>query len=156
MRRALLGTLLIAACASSADRKPAETGVPDIGSTSFAPVLGIELGSMTKTPAGIYIRDLSPGIGEPVGPGQQVAIHYQGNLADGQPFDANGPTDPPYVFQLGAAEVVPGFEEGVRGMRVGGRRQVIIPPALGYGAQANGPIPANSILVFTIELVSAK
>ena len=130
--------------------------MPDIESTSFAPALGIELGSMSKTPGGAYIRDLSPGIGEPVGPGQQVGIHYQGNLANGQPFDANGPTDPPYVFRLGAAEVVPGFDEGVRGMRVGGRRQVIIPPALGYGAQANGPIPANSILVFTIALVSVK
>jgi FKBP-type peptidyl-prolyl cis-trans isomerase 2 len=67
-----------------------------------------------------------------------------------------GASDPPYEFRLGAGEVVAGFDEGVTGMRVGGKRQVVIPPALGYGPQANGPIPANSVLVFTIDLVSAR
>ena len=156
MRPALLCTLTLAACTGSADRGPAEAPAGDIASTSFAPSLGVELGAMTQTPRGAYTRDLSPGTGVPVGPGQQVAIHYQGKLANGQEFEANGPADPPFVFRLGVGEVVPGFDEGVTGMRVGGKRQVVIPPALGYGAQANGPIPANSILVFTIELVSAR
>lgn len=156
MRRALFCVLTLAACGGAAERKPAAAAAPDIAGTAFAPGLGVELASMTLTPRGVYTRDLSPGTGDPVGPGQQVAIHYQGNLANGQQFDANGPADPPLVFRLGAGEVVPGFEAGVTGMRVGGRRQVIIPPALGYGAQANGPIPANSVLVFTIELVSVK
>ncbi|HEV8599694.1 MAG TPA: FKBP-type peptidyl-prolyl cis-trans isomerase [Gemmatimonadales bacterium] len=156
MRPALLGALLLTACTGSVDRKPAETAVPDIGSTTFSPSLGIELSAMTRTPRGVYLRELSPGTGAPAGPGQQVAIHYQGSLANGQPFDANGPMDPPFVFRLGAGEVVPGFDEGVTGMRAGGRRQLIIPPALGYGAQPNGPIPPNSILVFTIELVRVQ
>jgi peptidylprolyl isomerase len=85
-----------------------------------------------------------------------VAIHYVGRLADGKQFDANRPADQPFVFRIDAGEVVPGFDEGVSGMRVGGRRQVIIPPALGYGARDNGPIPANSILVFTIDLVRVQ
>lgn len=156
MRLALLSALTLAACSGSADRKPADGVARDIASTSFAPSLGVQLDSMTATPRGAYTRDLVVGTGDPVGSGQQVAIHYQGSLANGQQFDANGPADAPFEFRLGAGEVVPGFEEGVTGMRVGGRRQVIIPPALGYGAAANGPIPANSILVFTIELVSVK
>jgi peptidylprolyl isomerase len=83
-------------------------------------------------------------------------VVYVGTLPNGTRFDANGPSDPPYEFRLGAGEVVAGFDEGVTGMRVGGKRQVVIPPALGYGPQANGPIPANSVLVFTIDLVSAR
>jgi len=147
---------LLAACARSADRKTPETTVPDPSSTTYAPSLGVDLGTMTRTPGGAYVRDLAPGSGEPVGPGKQVAIHYQGNLPNGTQFDANGPADAPFVFRLGAGEVVPGFDEGITGMRVGGRRQIVMPPALGYGSQANGPIPANSILVFTVELVSAR
>jgi FKBP-type peptidyl-prolyl cis-trans isomerase len=154
--RILPGLLVLAACARAADRKPPESTTSDVTGATFAPSLGVDLGAMTKTPRGAYVRDLISGTGEPVGAGQQVAIHYQGNLPNGIPFDANGPSDPPFVFRLGAGEVVPGFDEGVTGMRVGGRRQVVIPPALGYGAQANGPIPANSVLVFTIDLVSAK
>ena len=123
---------------------------------TFARALGIEVASMSRTPRGVLYRDLTPGTGEPVGPGKLVAIHYAGTLPDGTPFDANGPADPPYEFRLGAGEVVPGFDEAVTGMKVGGKRQVVIPPSLGYGARANGPIPANSVLVFTIDLVSAR
>lgn len=111
---------------------------------------------MSRTPRGVLYRDLTPGTGEPVGAGKLVAIHYLGTLPNGTQFDANGPSDPPYEFRLGAGEVVPGFDEAVTGMRVGGKRQVVIPPALGYGAQANGPLPANAVLVFTIDLVSAR
>jgi FKBP-type peptidyl-prolyl cis-trans isomerase len=138
------------------DAAPPAGSVPDVAATTFAPSLGVDLAAMTKTPRGAWIRDLTVGTGEPVAAGQQVAIHYAGSLPGGQQFDANGPADAPFVFRLAAGEVVPGFDEGVTGMRVGGTRQVVIPPALGYGAEANGPIPANSILVFTIELVSVR
>jgi len=129
---------------------------PDLTAITYAPALGIELAAMSRTPRGVLYRDLTPGTGEPVGAGKLVAIHYVGTLPDGTQFDANSASDPPYEFRLGAGEVVPGFEEAVTGMKVGGKRQVVIPPALGYGAQANGPIPANSALVFTIDLVSAR
>jgi peptidylprolyl isomerase len=111
---------------------------------------------MRRTPRGAWIRDLTVGAGAEVASGTQVAIHYVGTLPDGTQFDANGPADQPFVFRTGAGEVVPGFDEGVLGMKVGGRRQVIIPPALGYGAQGNGPVPGNAILVFTIDLVRAQ
>jgi len=138
------------------DAGPPAGDPPDIARTTFEPSLGVDLAAMTQTPRGAWIRDLTVGTGEPVAAGQQVGIHYAGSLPGGQQFDANGPADAPFVFRLAAGEVVPGFDEGVTGMRVGGTRQVVIPPALGYGAEANGPIPANSILVFTIELVSVR
>ena len=71
-------------------------------------------------------------------------------------FDQNGPQDQPYAFPVGVGAVVKGFDEAVTGMKVGGKRLVVIPPELGYGSQANGPIPANSTLVFTLELVAIR
>jgi hypothetical protein len=155
MRLALLSALGLAACSGSADRKPAEPPGADLAGINFAPSLSVDLGSMTRTPRGAFTRDLTPGTGAPVGPGQQVAIHYESSLANDQPFDANGATDPLSCSGWGPARWCLDLMR-VAGMRVGGQRQVIIPPALGYGSQANGPIPANSVLVFTIELVSVK
>jgi peptidylprolyl isomerase len=129
---------------------------PEISRTTFAPSLGVDLTAMRQTPRRVWIRDLRIGTGAQVGAGAQVAIHYVGALPDGKQFDANGPAEQPFVFRINAGEVVPGFDEGVLGMRVGGRRQVIIPPALGYGAQGNGPVPGNAILVFTIDLVRVQ
>lgn len=129
----LLSVVLACTDAPAPPPSPAAAAEPDLAAIAFAPALAVDLAA-----------------------GTLVAIHYAGNLPDGTPFDANGPADPPYEFRLGAGEVVPGFDEAVTGMRVGGKRQVVIPPALGYGAQGNGPIPANAVLVFTIELVSAR
>ena len=162
MRKTLL-LLLATACADApappvppAPSATPAADAPDLTAISYAPALGVEPATMSRTPRGVLYRDLTPGTGEPVGAGKLVAIHYLGTLPNGTQFDANGPSDPPYEFRLGAGDVVPGFDEAVTGMRVGGKRQVVIPPALGYGAQANGPIPANSVLVFTIDLVSAR
>ena len=153
-----LAALSTAACAERPAATPGTPGgaAPDIRQTTFAPALGVDLAAMQQTPRGVWIRDLTVGTGDSAVAGRQVAIHYTGTFTDGKQFDANGPADAPFEFRLAAGEVVPGFDEGVAGMRVGGRRQVVIPPSLGYGAQANGPIPANSILVFVIELVSVR
>ena len=132
------------------------TGLPDIATTTFAPALGVNLATMTLTSSGLYYKDLAVGAGLLLSAGQQVSIHYAGNLANGTQFDANGPAATPFKFTLGAGQVIQGFDQGVAGMHVGGKRQLVIPPGLGYGAQANGPIPANSILVFTIDVVSAQ
>ena len=153
----LLSGVLACADAPAPPPSPADaSSTPDLTAISYAPALGVEPATMSRTPRGVLYRDLAPGTGEPVGAGKLVAIHYLGTLPNGTQFDANGPSDPPYEFRLGAGEVVPGFDEAVTGMRVGGKRQVVIPPALGYGAQANGPLPANAVLVFTIDLVSAR
>ena len=88
--------------------------------------------------------------------GDLVAIHYTGKLTDGTKFDSSRDRDEPLEFTLGKHQVVPGFEQGVSGMHLGGKRIVTIPPELGYGSRAVGPIPANSILIFEIELVEIK
>jgi len=148
----MLTALSLAACES----KPATSAPGSIESTSFAQSLDVDLKSMTKTGTGLYYRDVTVGTGPVVAAGQSVAVHYAGALPDGKPFDANGPSDPPFSFHPGQGEVISGWDEGVVGMRVGGRRQLVIPPALGYGAAGAGPIPPNAILVFTVEVVSAQ
>jgi FKBP-type peptidyl-prolyl cis-trans isomerase len=85
-----------------------------------------------------------------------VAVHYTGFLANGAKFDSSRDSGRPFAFTPGFREVVPGFEQGIVGMKVGGTRRIIIPPSLGYGNQAQGPIPANSTLVFDIEVLAVQ
>ena len=146
-----LALTLTAACGSENS-----TVEPKIETTTFASSLGVDLSAMTKSSSGLYTRDLTVGTGAVAVAGKRVGVHYVGSLANGTQFDANGPTDAPFSFTLGAGQVIAGWDEGVAGMKVGGRRQLVIPPSLGYGSQANGPIPGNSILVFTVDLVSVQ
>ena len=120
-----------------------------IEDTEFAASLGINLAAMTRTSSGLYYQDLETGEGEPATGGDAVEVAYTGWLSDGTQFDSGS-----FTFNLGTGQVVPGFDEGVQGMRVGGVRRIIIPPALGYGSQARGAIPPDSILVFRIEVLS--
>jgi peptidylprolyl isomerase len=143
-----LATLGFAACGDAT--------APVIAETTFAPALGVDLATMTQTQTGLYYKDLLVGSGAVVASGQQVSVRYVGNLPNGTQFDANPAPQPLLVFRLGAGAVIAGFDQGVAGMRIGGRRQLIIPPALGYGNEASGPIPKNSILVFTVEVISAQ
>ena len=154
--RALLAAAVVGAGACGGSDVTGPVPDPDITMTTFAPALGIDLSKMTKTASGLYFRDLTLGAGATVLVGKRVSIHYLGWLANGTQFDANQPGANPFQFTVGAGQVIPGFDEGVRGMALGGRRQLIIPPSLGYGSTASGPIPANSILVFQIDLVTIQ
>ncbi len=127
-----------------------------IEAVRFAPGLMIELGAMIKTVSGLYYRDLEPGRGAPMAVGQTVVVRYRGQLVDGTPFDATAPNGDPIEFRLGAGRVIGGWDEGIVGMKVGGKRQLVVPAALGYGARGSGPIPPHAILVFTIELVGVR
>jgi peptidylprolyl isomerase len=115
--------------------------------------------TLTTTASGLKYRDQTVGTGATVISGQQVAVHYSGCLTTGAKFDENVAPQNPYVFTLGAnpPQSIQGFEEGMVGMKVGGRRQLVIPPALAYGPAGSPPaIPPNSTLVFTVDLVATQ
>jgi len=111
----------------------------------------------TTTASGLVIEDLVIGDGALAQSGQNATVHYTGWLTDGTKFDSSKDRNDPFAFGLGRREVIAGWDEGVQGMRVGGRRKLTIPPALGYGARgAGGVIPPNATLVFEVELLGVK
>jgi peptidylprolyl isomerase len=114
----------------------------------FDPSLGVDVSALTRTDSGLYYQDIALGDGPPVTEGDSVLVDYTGRLADGTTFDSGS-----FPFRVGRGNAVPGFDEGVSTMREGGRRLLVIPPDLGYGKDAFGPIPGNSTLVFDVTLV---
>ena len=107
-----------------------------------------------KTPSGLTIEDLVVGTGDAASAGQKVSVHYTGWTTDGKKFDSSKDRGDPFVFPLGQGHVIKGWDEGVAGMKVGGKRQLTIPPELGYGARgAGGVIPPNATLIFEVELL---
>jgi FKBP-type peptidyl-prolyl cis-trans isomerase len=113
-------------------------------------------GAPTKTASGLEYWDIKPGTGPTAATGQKVRVHYTGWLTTGKKFDSSVGSNP-FSFTIGAGEVIKGWDEGVAGMKVGGRRQLRIPPALAYGERGYpGAIPPNSTLIFDVELVSVQ
>ncbi len=109
------------------------------------------------TASGLIIEDIVNGDGAEAAAGQEVTVHYTGWLTDGKKFDSSKDRDDPFVFPLGGGRVIRGWDEGVQGMKIGGKRKLTIPPALGYGARgAGGVIPPNATLVFEVELLAAE
>lgn len=104
----------------------------------------------------LTIRDLVVGDGAEAQPGNVVQVHYVGvTLASGREFDSSWERDRPFKFAVGGGKVIKGWDRGVRGMRVGGRREIIVPPRLGYGRQSPSPlIPAGSTLLFVVDLLT--
>ena len=116
---------------------------PDVG-----PITG-------EPPAELLIEDIIDGDGEEAKPGQLVQVHYVGvAFSSGKEFDASYNRGEPFAFPLGGGQVIQGWDQGVVGMRVGGRRKLTIPPALGYGARgAGGVIKGNETLIFVVDLL---
>jgi len=110
--------------------------------------------SNPTAPSDLVIEDVVIGGGAVAASGDTVTVHYIGTLLNGSQFDSSYSRNQPFTFRIGANQVIQGWERGVPGMRVGGKRRLTIPPSLGYGNQANGPIPANSTLKFEIDLIS--
>jgi FKBP-type peptidyl-prolyl cis-trans isomerase len=104
----------------------------------------------------MVIDDIKIGTGEAVKEGDVVAVHYVGQLQNGQEFDASKKRGEAFEFTVGAGRVIAGWEEGVVGMQVGGERVLVIPPEKAYGEAGIGPIPGNATLVFSIELLEIK
>jgi len=109
------------------------------------------------TESGLKYTDVKVGAGREAQPGDTASVHYTGWLMDGKKFDSSVDRKEPFSFRVGAGQVIRGWDEGVAGMKIGGKRQLIIPPALGYGARgAGGAIPPNATLKFDIELLGIR
>lgn len=142
--------LTVASCASGGSG----SGSGDPSQIEFAPELGIFLAQMTKTSDGLYYHDLEPGTGEEAQLNDRVTIDYNGFRPDGSLFDSSIVREEPFEFVLGHREVIRGWELGVRGMKVGGRRLLVIPPNLAYGSRGlSGVIDRNATLVFEVQLL---
>lgn len=155
-------TASAAGCPAAADAAPTtvvagDPAVPPLGGSpgdlGAAPVVEPGTGAV---PEGLVLSDVVEGTGAVAGADSTVDVRYVGTLyEDGTVFDSSWRRgDAPITFPL--AGVVPGFATGIEGMAVGGRREIVIPPALGYGERANGPIPACSTLVFVVDLVGVS
>jgi peptidylprolyl isomerase len=151
----VIGTLMVGACsqppASTASSAPPPGADPeDVAHVAFDPSLGVHLDSMVHRASGLYVQDLVTGSGAVATLGRSIVVRYTGWLPNGKRFDGSEIT-----VTLGTNKTIRGWEEGLLGMRVGGKRRLIIPPHLGYGSKAAGAdIPPNTVLVFEMEAVS--
>ncbi len=102
------------------------------------------------------IEDLVAGEGRQAKKGDDVTVHYTGWLTSGEKFDSSLDRSEPFTFHLGGGQVIKGWDQGVVGMKVGGKRRLVIPPEMGYGGRPVGSIPANSTLIFEVELLKVR
>lgn len=129
----------------------------DPNTTKFAPALGVDLAKMNKSGTGLYQQDLTVGHGAEAKAGKEATVHYTGWLPNGSKFDSSRDRNDPFAFRIGARQVIAGWDEGVAGMKVGGKRKLVIPGSLGYGSRGAPPdIPPNAILVFDVDLLGVK
>ena len=147
--------LLVAGCGSDSSEEPEATSTPAAEATPepTKPEITVPKG---KAPKKLVVKDIKEGTGAEATAGSNVTVQYVGtSFKNGRQFDASWDRGEPFSFQLGAGSVIPGWDQGVEGMKVGGRRQLVIPPDLAYGPQGSPPaIGPNETLVFVVDLVS--
>jgi FKBP-type peptidyl-prolyl cis-trans isomerase FkpA len=139
----------------------AMAGVFAVAPSTAMAQAGNQIGKTMTTPSGLQITDSKIGTGATPKSGQTCVMHYTGwlyeNGAKGKKFDSSLDRGQPFEFPIGQRRVIPGWDEGVASMKVGGKRTLIIPPQLGYGARgAGGVIPPNATLIFEVELLDVK
>ena len=144
---AFLLAAALTACGSAGERSGGE----------FSADLGVDPAALTSTPSGLRYQDLSAGQGTEATEGKNAVVHYTGWLTDGKKFDSSRDRGEPFAFRIGGGQVIAGWDEGVAGMKVGGRRKLVIPASLGYGQGGAPPvIPPGATLVFDVELLEVQ
>jgi peptidylprolyl isomerase len=146
--------LIILGLGLSACGSDDSTGPKDPTELEYAPELGVDLSQMTLTASGLYWQDLVVGTGAEAEATSIVTVHYTGWLHSGLKFDSSYDRGEPAAFPL--ANLILGWREGIPGMRVGGKRKLVVPSSLGYGPSGQGAIPGNATLVFDIELLGVQ
>ena len=155
MRKLVLAAALtlLVACRKG-DSNAQVSGTPE--TVTYAKELDVHLDHMTKKPSGLYVLDVKEGTGAEVAPGQVAQVHYTGWLVNGKQFDSSVGGSP-FEFPVGQGQVIAGWDEGVAGMKIGGKRRLVLPPDLGYGnAGAGADIPPGATLVFDVELIGIR
>jgi FKBP-type peptidyl-prolyl cis-trans isomerase len=140
--------------ATAAAQAPAATPAESTGATMSGTPAGAA--AEVTTPSGLKYQDLVLGDGTVAESGKRVSVHYTGWLTDNTKFDSSVDRGQPFDFVLGQGQVIRGWDEGVKGMRVHGKRRLTIPSDLGYGPRGQGPIPPNATLIFEVELLDVK
>jgi FKBP-type peptidyl-prolyl cis-trans isomerase FkpA len=157
MRRSCEALFAVFVVACGGGERKGDTAGEGKSAEGFAAELQIDPASLTKTASGLQYQDVTIGNGAEATPGQVAVVHYTGWLTNGTKFDSSRDRGDPFSFPLGGGQVIAGWDEGVAGMKVGGRRKLVIPPDLGYGAQGSPPvIPPASTLVFDVELLEVR
>ena len=141
-----------ASATTAAERTP----TPSPSKTTTSSTGAITLTNPTTTASGLKYEDVVVGTGASPKNGQRVTVHYTGTFLDGKKFDSSRDRGQPFNFVIGNGNVIKGWDEGVLTMKVGGKRNLEIPPALGYGSRDYGPIPGNSTLLFEVELIAVQ
>ena len=166
---ALCGWIAIA-CSSEEPKQSASAAKPETSGTPTAAASGggsdydltsaapqtLEMSQYTTTATGLQYFDFAVGDGARPQNGQRVSVHYTGWFTDGKKFDSSVDRNDPFGFNLGAGNVIKGWDEGVATMNIGGKRQLRIPGDLAYGPRGRGPIPPNATLLFEIELLGIE
>lgn len=149
--------LALGACSEPAETLPQHPEPAHRVATDYAPGLEVDLTGMDyRRHSGLYVEDVVVGEGARADSGDIVTVHYTGWLPSGRKFDSSRDSGDPFDVAIGYGRVVQGWDQGIVGMRVGGQRRLVIPPALGYGARGQGPIPGNATLVFDVELLEVE
>jgi peptidylprolyl isomerase len=146
----MTAVLLTAGCVKHQQAAKSETAAPANPTATLS-------GGAKTTASGLQYTDKVVGTGDQPVPGQTCKMHYTGWLTNGTKFDSSLDRNEPFEFTLGVGQVIKGWDEGVGTMRVGGKRKLVIPPELGYGAKgAGGVIPPNATLIFDVELLGVR
>ncbi len=138
---------------SKISQQPSPSPSPAVLDTTITIAEGENMGQQLEFSDALLMEDLVVGKGATVKEGDVVKIHYHGTLTDGTVFDSSVERGEPFVAQIGVGQLISGWDQGVPGMKVGGKRKLIIAPELAYGNQAIGKIPAGSTLIFEVEVL---